>query len=175
MTFRRFAAAVLAVGVTPAAFAQEPDLQCFARAYSAEHLVRHPGQRVTEVMVAVGRSSEGVGGFTEAVVRAMMRDRFGEFFANAAICVDEGGRWSCGIECDGGTFDLELAADGTLMLRNEEYGFVLHGGCGSDVAEDRAIWLDADAEHRAFRLYPLPPEACPRDFWLAYDRPDTVD
>jgi hypothetical protein len=178
MHVRTFVAALIAVQAAAPALAQEDPVEgptrCFGRAYSVEHLADHPGQRVVEMMLVLhpytydGRESAG------ATVRAMVRDRYGEFFANSAICdMEAGGGYACGIECDGGRFAVDLAADGTATLRNEDWGFVLHGGCEQEVAEGREIVIEADAEHRAFSLYPLPPEACPASFWEVYD-PDSI-
>ncbi|MGF1624783.1 MAG: hypothetical protein ACFCVH_07855 [Alphaproteobacteria bacterium] len=154
----------------PAASAQEPAAQCFARAYDAAHLAAHPGQLVVEMLLVLRPYVHDGRDYADATIRAMVRDRFGEFFANSGSCQDlGGGSYDCGIECDGGQFSLGISADGSAMLRNEAYGFVLYGGCGEEVEENRVIRIEADAEHRAFRLYPVPMEACPHDLWLAYD------
>ena len=172
MNIRAVLAVLIAAQAAAPAWAQdlkEGSVRCFGRAYSAEHMADHPGQRVVEMTLVLFTQSYDGGESHHAIVRAMMRDRFGEFFANGAICDTAEGGFACGIECDGGVFDVDLPADGTAMLRNEDWGFVLYGGCGEDVAEDRAVRIEADAEHRAFQLYPLPVEACPAAMWQTYD------
>ncbi|MEZ5666289.1 MAG: hypothetical protein R3F55_02430 [Alphaproteobacteria bacterium] len=171
------AAAMLALTATQAgAQMGYNELACYGRAYTPEHLAAHPGQRVAEIQVLLdggidtdppqGDATATVG----ATVRATIRDRFGEFFANFAICHWDaaGGHYECGIECDGGRFRIEAADDSTLMLRNPYGGFVLYGGCGDDAEEGREVFIDADAEHAAFRLYPLPAAACPQQLWQLY-------
>jgi hypothetical protein len=170
MHVRTLVAALVAVHAAVPALAQDDAaVRCFARAYSPEHLVAHPGQRVVEMTLVLTTLPYEDGEATNATVRAMVRDRYGEFFANSAICDPDAGGFACGIECDGGRFAVEIAADGTATLRNEDWGFVLYGGCEQEVAEGREIVIRSDAEHREFRLYPLPPEACPAPFWEVYD------
>lgn len=178
-TLRPVAATIaLALGAGPS-FAQLEDdtIACFGRAYSADHLAAHPGQRVVEMQIVMdagfsGERQDHVGpSMVETTLRATTRDRYGEFFANSAVCPWNGdeARYECGIECDGGSFDIALADDGTAILTNTNWGFILYGSCGEDVAASREVRIPADEDHAEFRLHPMPVETCPVGLWTLYD------
>lgn len=174
MDIRMLAAALLAVQVAAPAWAQaeraDGPVRCFGRAYDVAHMNEHSGQRVVEMLLVLRPYTYDGRDYADATVRAMLRDRSGAFVANSAICdMQADGSYACGIECDGGQFDVAFAADGTATLRNEDYGFVLFGGCGEEVESEEVVRIESDAEHSAFRLYPLPVEACPVDMWEVYD------
>lgn len=153
---------------------------CYGRAYSMEHLAAHPGQSVIEMLVVLDNRSYGAepepnGRISAgATIRAMVRGRYGEFFANSGYCQWDAaaGQYDCGIDCDGGQFDVALDADGSAMLLNGHGGFVLYGGCGDETDPGSEVWIPADAEHAAFKLYPLPAEACPLDMWQVFNADD---
>lgn len=175
MTIRKLTIAMAMVAASAQALAQNPPtegdplVQCFARAYSADHMAAHPGQRVAELQLMLTSAPYDGHSYYDATIRAMLIDRYGAYYVNAASCQEvEGGVLECGIECDGGLFDVRLdAEDGTAMLMNQQHGFILQGGCGDD-GQMETVRIEADAEHAAFLLHQVPPEACPTDFWHLY-------
>lgn len=167
-------AALTAMQVAAPALAQNPSTEgdptfmCFARAYTADHMAEHPGQRVAEIQVMLEHAPYDDRSYYNATIRAMLVDRYGAFFANSGSCQEtEEGILDCGIECDGGQFEIRMSDDGTATLLNRQYGFVLFGGCGEEDVQD-AIRIEADSEHNAFLLYPVPVDACPIDMWQLY-------
>lgn len=172
------AAIIFGLGIGPSWAQLEDDtIACFGRAYTAEHLAENPGQRVVEMQIVMdagfaGERDDHVGpSMVETTLRATTRDRYGEIFANTAVCPwnADAGIYECGIECDGGMFEVALADDGTALLTNTNWGFILYGGCGEDIEADREVRIPADEDHAAFRLYPVPVEACPVGLWTLYD------
>jgi hypothetical protein len=144
---------------------------CFGRVYDADHLKRHPQQRVTsfhlfrdftpdalaeevfQTRQEMLESDGDHGVWVHALVR--VRDRKG-VFSNTLLCRRDEGNVRCGVECDGGSFVLRPENAGGLMLQNN--GFVVVGGCGDD--EDKPIFLKPEPDDRSFRLDKQPIEQC---------------
>lgn len=180
-------AASLAVGTAclvisaSAAMAQLADdtLACFGRAYTADHMAAHPDQSVVEMQIVMdagfsGEPPDHVGpSMVETTVRATLRDRYGEFFANSGVCpwFADGSYYECQIDCDGGLFSIVLADDGTAVLANSDLGMILYGGCGQDVADDRWVHITLDGDPPEYQLYPMPIEACPVAIRTLYENP----
>ncbi|MEM7444907.1 MAG: hypothetical protein AAF414_16420 [Pseudomonadota bacterium] len=161
-------AALALVGFAVSAQAQLADDEqaCYGRAYTAEDLSSNPGQSVVSMQIVMDASFAGEPpdhtgpSMIDTTMTATLRDRFGEFFVNSAVCrwMGEAEHYSCEIECDGGAFEIEPASDGTATLLNESLGFLLYGGCGFD---GEMIEIQPGDPHAAFQLYELPIEACP--------------
>jgi len=163
-------------GQAPAQMADDA-IACYGRAYSADHMAANPGQSIVEMQIIMdagfsGEPSDHQGpSMVETTVRAMTRDRFGEFFVNTGVCpwIADQALYECQIECDGGIFRVVLADDGTASLTNTDWGFTLYGGCTVEVEAGREIEIPADEDHAAFLLYPMPIETCPIGIWTLYD------
>ncbi len=159
--------ALCAVTAT-AAQAMEPladgEALCFQRAYTGAHMDAHPDQQVREMQVVLSQQAGQPVAY--AWVRAMLEGDYTHVYGNLGICQFEDGHYACGIECDGGRFDIALSDDGTALLTN--HGFILHGGCGAEVGhgegdvEDLGTYrLNPEPDDRQFRLYGMTMEACP--------------
>lgn len=148
---------------------------CFGRIYDAAHLVSHPKQRVTSFhlsrefspdpltednswTVESLRDADGEDGRILVTAYVRFRDRAG-VFSNGLSCVrSDKGVVRCGIDCDGGSFNLK-ASGTSLLLENE--GFVVVGGCGaSEEDQDNLEIVRPGADDKLFRLDPKPVAAC---------------
>jgi len=147
---------------------------CFGRVYDADHLRRHPKQRVTsfylsrdfafdsgaeelfltrEELLAI----DGDNGMALVNAYVRFRDRPGTFY-NALACKRYDGTIRCSIDCDGGNFKLRTAGK-SLLLDNE--GFVVTGGCGApDDERDLSDYVKPGEDDRVFRLDPQPAVQC---------------
>lgn len=86
---------------------------CYARSYSAEHLVRHPMQQVTRIALAPAPEPEG--GLVLQVSIELRGEA--ELFSGIAYCEASGSNaLSCGMEGDAGGFVLTPARKGAVLL-----------------------------------------------------------
>jgi hypothetical protein len=148
---------------------------CFGRIYDAEHLRRHPKQRITSFHILrdfapdqdleTETSSredmlnrDGTDGFIDLTTYVRLRDR-DAVYSNYFRCHrGEGGVVQCGIECDGGSFALRPSR-GALVVENQ--GFVVIGGCGaSDEQQDNAVYVQRGVDDKTFRLNKRPLLEC---------------
>jgi hypothetical protein len=149
---------------------------CFGRVYDAQHLKSHPRQRVTsfhifrdftpdpnwemeqntrEEMIAV----DGDNGYVNVTAFIRFRDRK-SVFSNMLSCRRaDGGKVFCGIDCDGGSFNLRPSGASSLLVENN--GFVVVGGCGGNEEEqDRPEFVAPGADDKTFRLDKQPIAQC---------------
>lgn len=160
----RLAMAALAAFLVPAAAGAEPIFDrltghgedpCFARAYDAAHLARHPRQRVTHIHLARERVE---------VADENRRDRFtvrigfrlrgdSDRYATLAVCTPTGRGADCLGEGDSGEFTLSLSGE---ALRIDVGRLEVEGERGS--SPDLAAGDD-----RVFLMREAPGAACPRD------------
>jgi hypothetical protein len=148
---------------------------CFGRVYDATHLASHPKQRVTAFHLAREftpdphtednswtaeslREGDGHDGRILVTAYVRFRDRQG-VFSNGLSCVrNDKGIVRCGIDCDGGSFNLR-ASGSSILLENE--GFTVVGGCGaSEEDQDNMEIVQPGADDKLFRLDPRPVSAC---------------
>jgi hypothetical protein len=187
MQFRKFAAALAAlVSLTTFSAGQENSSPlpshlplgkevCFGRVYGDMHLKLHPKQLVTslhlfrdldpdqntedepltreEILKSDGDSGVNVSAFVR------FKKRKGVFWNTLNCRTSADGKITrCGIDCDGGSFDLE-PRERSLRLTNN--GFVLIGGCGASEEEyENKLFFSPGADDKFFRLEPLPPAQC---------------
>lgn len=148
---------------------------CFGRVYDEAHLKTHPKQLVTslhifrdldpdqntedepqtreELLKSDGESGVNVSAFVR------FKNRKGIFW-NTLNCQKsaDGKVTRCGIDCDGGHFDL-TARQQNLVLTNN--GFVLVGGCGASEEEyENKLFFSPGADDKTFLLQPLPVAQC---------------
>lgn len=148
---------------------------CFGRVYGDMHLKLRPKQLVTslhifrdldpdqntedepltreELLKSDGDSGVNVSAFVR------FKNRKGVFW-NTLNCTRsaDGKVTRCGIDCDGGSFDLEPRQQSLLLTNN---GFVLIGGCGASEEEyENKVFFSPGADDKIFRLEPLPLEHC---------------
>ena len=146
---------------------------CFGRVYDRTHLARHPQQKVTSLHIfrylnerpeaenwrpdqrsAIPRGSD------RAWVQAFVafRDRPG-YFHNWLMCMGESNAAvNCFVECDDGTFDMKRESSTTALLYN--HGFVVIGGCGSELEEGKEVFFHPGEDDKVFRLENKPIAVC---------------
>lgn len=147
---------------------------CFTRIYDAAHLAAHPQQNVRSMMVLITVDSTDVYNYSLAV-GSLFRSRKGllESSGDCAFAHDESDASSprtarCSIACDGGSFEIALKDNGSVLLTvpegarlwrpgSEDPGDNVHGAFGPDdklFRLDRAplsqcVALGADAAEKA--------------------------
>ena len=143
---------------------------CFVRTYDADHLKRHPKQKVTELVLflryitlseedATLISTENGGtekqyfryDFTLAV---KVKDRDATLYASGDCASGEG--IGCGVDCDGGGIEIEPIAgnDDTVLVRLERIRMTL--GCG----DGEEVELEGGADDKVFKLTKAPRPLC---------------
>ncbi len=159
----------LGFGVAATAMAADGPLPengelCFQRAYTAAYFEQHPEQTVSEIQLALEHDTQY--DMIYATFRIMLRDDTLHRFGNTASCRWRDEMYSCGIDCDSGSFYIEFRDDGAVRLTN--HGVTLYGGCGyeGDGEFEDSIYLRAEPDDRLFLLYPVTVEACQ---YLAFD------
>jgi len=143
---------------------------CFARTYDAEHLSRHPKQKVTALVlflryVTLGEDEATLiakedGGTEKQYFRydftlaAKVKDRSPTLYASGDCASAEA--IGCGVDCDGGGIEIEPVAgrDDTILLRLERIRMTL--GCG----EGEAVELEGGADDKVFKLTKAPRPIC---------------
>lgn len=141
---------------------------CFEREYSDKHMAAHPLQTVKKMEMKASIVPELAGDeFIFLDIRALIKRPVGRGFqykvySNGMGCGLKDNRLECGIDCDGGTATVawDVTADeDQIWFRNK--GFVMYGGCGSDVDMDDMIWLDPKkGGDDIFRLYRMNDKSC---------------
>ncbi len=97
---------------------------CFHRDYSADHLARHPDQRVTSITLAPVPLDSPEG---EIELNVMIRLRGGGVYSSLAYCSPSRATLACRMEGDAGTFTLTGAADSALLLNVGPHGISFEG------------------------------------------------
>lgn len=128
------------------------DASCYLRHYTGAHLAKHPNQLVTDI--AIGPEP---GSFEADVLvvrmQVSLRDH-PEILQTAAYCENTGGTLSCGLEGDGGWFQMERTPKGARVMVGRDglffegaRGFVHIGG--------------GDSDDDVFLMPPVPADSCP--------------
>lgn len=129
------------------------DASCYLRQYSRQHMADHPDQLVTQI--AVGPEQGAFEADVLILKVAVYLRGSDERFLASAYCDNTGGTLSCGLEGDGGWFQMKPAKGGAVMLMvgrdplgfEGARGFVTFGGGVSD--DER------------FLIPRVPADACP--------------
>jgi hypothetical protein len=147
---------------------------CFGRAYDAAHLSAHPKQRVTSFYLVrqfkddpnlevdptpeqEWKEIDGEHGYVVVTAYVRFRDKKG-VYSNGLTCRQNDGKVFCGIDCDGGSFNLKPSGQSLLLENN---GFVVVGGCGASEDErENEEYVRPGADDKTFRLDPKPFAAC---------------
>lgn len=131
---------------------------CLLREYDPAHLAAHPRQRVAAMLVWMTPPDPRRPG-QEARIAIRFRGE-SAWRRGTTECRIQGGRQSCGVECDGGGFTLEAGArPGEARLRPERHGLELRDSCdGAELAEPPR--LNPDPDDRLFVLRSAPRETC---------------
>ncbi|MEO1114042.1 MAG: hypothetical protein AAFY05_16975 [Pseudomonadota bacterium] len=152
-SWKALASALVAAGLlagTETALAQDVAARfaggsCFSRVYSADHLARHPGQKVARIWFAADPAMPGQDGTTALRFAFTLRD--GRFYQSAAYCRADG---SCSTEGDGGRIQFTGRGQ-NLRMSIVDYLIVE----GDDVSPDLM-----QSDDRVFLLYPAVPAEC---------------
>lgn len=123
---------------------------CYSRIYDAEHLSKHPAQRVARVEIDM--SKENVSGKPntpegfELGIGFMLRDK-PDWYTGLAICKARDSDISCFIEGDGGRFELTAPSPDAVRLETGDYGIAIEGGAdfmeiSGTKGDDRAFVLN---------------------------------
>ncbi|MEM7399242.1 MAG: hypothetical protein AAF354_09890 [Pseudomonadota bacterium] len=131
---------------------------CYAREYSASHLAQHPDQTVTSMALGLRAQKDDPKLFDGAIavtVRGSDRRRL-----TVGICEPTGrNSFDCGIECDGGSFQLRPSSrKGSMRLILQRIYF--DGGCGFDAGAGNGYELTAGKDDKLFRLDPSANARC---------------
>lgn len=151
---------------------------CYQRVYSASHMRAHPEQTVKTISFSHFPKLWGTYGpdgkvqFNEKTrdvyfaIKVSFRGS-GEIFTESGMCSRHGAILRCGIECDGGGFELKARKDGRLYLKTGRYGFRVvasNGGCGGE-EEGKVRHITRKTDDRVFLLSRLPERSCVAPKW----------
>jgi len=121
------------------------DGSCFARVYSADHLARHPGQKVARIWFSADPTMRPDG--YAVVLKFAFTLRDGRFYQSFAYC---GANGFCGTEGDGGRIQFTDRGQ-NLRLSIVDYLIVE----GDDFSPDLM-----QSDDRVFLLYPAAAAEC---------------
>jgi hypothetical protein len=148
---------------------------CFGRVYDAAHLSKHPKQRVTSFHLSREfkddpyseveflseediKGADGEYGSVNVTAYVRFRDRKGVYTNGLSCHKGHDGIVRCGVDCDGGSFNLRSGGQSLLLENN---GFVVVGGCGASEDEhENEEHVLPGADDKLFRLDPKPVTAC---------------
>ncbi|MBY0315552.1 MAG: hypothetical protein K2Q26_08540 [Bdellovibrionales bacterium] len=114
---------------------------CYTREYSVNHMKAHPGQKVQkfDFKFSQDKDSMGNGEFIALNVKANLLTANGlKPYSTGMTCMKEASKLNCFIECDGGSAEVTWNKN-EILFKNK--GFVLYGGCGSEVSPEETVWL----------------------------------
>lgn len=130
---------------------------CFVRAYDAEHLTKHPKQKVAAMKLLVSAENPPDEKVTNYSFRlgVKFRHRSGRFESsgscNHVIAEDAPGeiRLGCGVDCDGGGIQTALSKDDKSAVVRLERVRIWQNGKPDDDADHS---LEAGSDDGIFRL-----------------------
>ncbi len=131
---------------------------CFSRHYDAQHLAQHPLQKVTvmKLLLSAERDSEDKKLAYSFRLGVNFRNRPGDFDSSgdcAHLTGDDAAKekidFRCGVDCDGGGININLAQDNASIIVKLESIRIWKG---KDYDEDAATSLNAGADDKVFRL-----------------------
>jgi hypothetical protein len=140
---------------------------CFKRVYSAEHLARHPKQKVNRMMLLVTAEkapSEGASGYSFRLGLAY-RNRKGTFDSSGecrnAIFDEKPGeisaRFGCSVDCDGGGIGIDLTKDNHAAILRVERVRIWRN---NKPDEEASYSLEAGQDDHIFRLERVDDKQC---------------
>ncbi|MCI4665613.1 MAG: hypothetical protein MRY74_12910 [Neomegalonema sp.] len=119
---------------------------CWSRTYTKAHLHKHPNQQVVSMKLEFkDKIFNGHAGLLSIRLRNGKR-----YHASISCDTAKGGVSKCGVDCDGGLFQVaHRASDGAVLLRPG--GSLAFSECGGE--PDSFYSMPKDKEHAAFRLF----------------------
>jgi hypothetical protein len=130
---------------------------CFVRRYDAEHLVRHPRQKVASMKLLVSAEYQDEDKELHNSFRLgfKYRHRAGDFDSSGScshvVLQDNGGetRLGCGVDCEGGGIEVAMSKDDRSAIVRLESVRVWQNNKPDDEAEQSLV---AGADDKIFRL-----------------------
>jgi len=128
---------------------------CFVRRYDGDHLARHRLQRVSAMRLLVTAEQDAESNTPNYSFRLGLkyRDRQGDF-ASSGECgraeSADAGQFGCGVDCDGGGIEVEIATDNKSVLVKIERLRIWRNNRPDDEASSQS--LAGGADDRVFRL-----------------------
>jgi hypothetical protein len=131
---------------------------CFSRHYDAQHMAQHPLQKVSvmKLLVSAERDPEDKTLKYSFRLGVNFRNRPGDFDSSgdcAHLTGDDAAKekidFRCGVDCDGGGININLAQDNASVIVKLESIRIWKG---KDYDEDAATSLNAGADDKVFRL-----------------------
>lgn len=131
---------------------------CFTRHYDAQHMAQHPRQKVTvmRLLVSAERDPEDKKLAYSFRLGVNFRNRPGDFDSsgdcghlNGDDAAKEKIDFRCGVDCDGGGININLAQDNASVLVKLESIRIWRG---KNYDEDAALSLNAGADDKEFHL-----------------------
>lgn len=148
-------------------------LACWDRTYSADHLAKHPDQKVEAMKFTleydeIEPNEDWVDGHKAYYfeLQAKLRGKPGRARAVGDCFFTPDKVIFCGIECDGGGVAVSRAKNGEdLFIDLERSGYIrMTYSCGVDDGQEETINLEPEPDDRNFLLQPLPVSQC-APFW----------
>ena len=141
-------------------YAGQPDNKayaCFVRGYDAEHLARHPKQKVAamKLLVSAEQDDEDKQLHNSFRLGFKYRHRSGDFDSSGSchqmVLLENGGevRLGCSVDCEGGGIEVALSKDDKSAVVRLEQVRVWQNNKPDDDAEESLV---AGADDRIFRL-----------------------
>jgi hypothetical protein len=136
---------------------------CFARRYDSDHLARRRLQKVSamKLLVTAERDAESNTPMYSFRLGLKYRDRQGDFGSSGECGRGEGadtGQFGCGVDCDGGGIEVEIAKDNKSILVKVERIRIWRNNRPDDEASSQS--LVGGADDRVFRLNRASLEDC---------------
>jgi hypothetical protein len=128
---------------------------CFVRVYDADHLARHPRQKVSAMtlLVTAEKVPEDASLNYSFRLGLKYRNRHGAFDSSGDCGHADSaasGHLGCGVDCDGGGLDVNLTADNKSVMVKVERIRIWRDNKPDDEASNHS--LVAGADDRLFRL-----------------------
>ncbi len=130
---------------------------CFVRRYDADHLMRHPKQKVAAMkLLMTAEIAEGEKNLSYSFrLGVKYRHRSGDFdssgYCNHALAEDAGHeiRFGCGVDCEGGGINVALSRDDKSAIVRLERIVVWQNNKPDEDAQEALL---AGADDKIFRL-----------------------
>lgn len=138
------------------ALGEKKSYACFVRAYDAEHLAKHPRQKVGAMKLLVQAEYAPEDKITNYSFRlgVKYRNRSAHFdssgYCNHVVAEDAGGdiRYGCGVDCDGGGIGVAVSKDDkSAVIRLERIRI-----WQNSKPDDEGSELVAGSDDKMFRL-----------------------
>lgn len=139
---------------------------CFARVYDADHLAKHPKQKVTQIEFRLAyhrfepdeNFPEGQRNYYFEVLAKVRGEK--KLLSSMGECSPRGSTISCSVDCDGGGMVAKRSAKPgkILMSFGNYYGLRMTLGCGED-EEGNTVMLEPGEDDKEFLLSEK--SACP--------------